>query len=447
MSKAIKLSSLVIGFVVLISVFVSADTLYVSPDGSGDYPNIQAAVDAAQAGDIVMLADGTYRGRGNYDVSLLGKAITIRSQSGTAGNVIVDVQGESGNMISERGFVATSGEGNDSVIRDLTIINGDADAPCPNCDGGGIYTEDSSPTIINVIFRDNFGSSGGGFGATGGSPLLRNCTFIDNSAFDGGGVYFFDGASGSVDHCLFYGNHADLHGAGISTLQNASATVTSCTISNNDAPYGGGISVYDSDFDICNTIISFNDSGEAVYYYGESSIAISYCDIFGNEGGDWTGEIANRLGVDGNFSGDPDFIDTLEADYHLVQGSPCIDSGDPTMPLDPDNTVSDIGAFFFNQATGIDEQTASLPESFRLDQNYPNPFNPTTSIDYELRNASRVNLTVYDLLGNQVAVLVDNIEAAGSHNVVWNADVPSGVYFYKMSVDGYSVTKKMVLMK
>lgn len=100
-----------------------------------------------------------------------------------------------------------------------------------------------------------------------------------------------------------------------------------------------------------------------------------------------------------------------------------------------------------------------IPSQFALEQNYPNPFNPTTTIQYALPRASRVVLRVYDMLGQEVAVLKDDIQTAGRHDAVWNGrnaqghTVASGVYFYQMEarpVDGSSAfisMRKMLLVK
>ena len=96
---------------------------------------------------------------------------------------------------------------------------------------------------------------------------------------------------------------------------------------------------------------------------------------------------------------------------------------------------------------------ASLPEEFELMQNYPNPFNPTTTISYQLPEAGRVTLRIYDLLGQLVATLVDHEVAAGKHSVVWDAKnergelATTGVYVYRLEVAGVVRTKKLVLEK
>lgn len=85
---------------------------------------------------------------------------------------------------------------------------------------------------------------------------------------------------------------------------------------------------------------------------------------------------------------------------------------------------------------------------FALSQNYPNPFNPTTTIGYNLPSGGFVSLKVYDMLGNEVANLVNDVESAGNHFHEFNAaHMPSGTYVYRLSSGGFSETKKMILMK
>jgi hypothetical protein len=89
-----------------------------------------------------------------------------------------------------------------------------------------------------------------------------------------------------------------------------------------------------------------------------------------------------------------------------------------------------------------------IPEKFFLSQNYPNPFNPTTKIKFGLPIQSHAKLTVYDVLGREVWVLVNEELKAGEYNVEWNATIlASGIYFYRLEADNYSVTRKMVLIK
>jgi photosystem II stability/assembly factor-like uncharacterized protein len=97
---------------------------------------------------------------------------------------------------------------------------------------------------------------------------------------------------------------------------------------------------------------------------------------------------------------------------------------------------------------GIKPINGKVPKEYYLYQNYPNPFNPVTTINYELPITNYVNLSVYDILGREAAVLVNEKQTAGKYKVEWNASsYPSGVYFYQLSAGDYSETKKMVLLK
>jgi hypothetical protein len=83
-----------------------------------------------------------------------------------------------------------------------------------------------------------------------------------------------------------------------------------------------------------------------------------------------------------------------------------------------------------------------------LEQNYPNPFNPTTSIAFTLKEAGLVRLSVFDVLGREVAVLMNGNQAAGSYNVSFNASaLPTGVYLYRLEAGSFSAVRKLVLLK
>ena|GEM_PF-5892916 len=97
---------------------------------------------------------------------------------------------------------------------------------------------------------------------------------------------------------------------------------------------------------------------------------------------------------------------------------------------------------------GIIEEMVSNPVSFGISQNYPNPFNPTTTISYQLANNSHVRLTVWNMLGQRVATLVDENEQRGVHHVTFDASqLASGIYLYRLQTGGKVFVKKMLLMK
>ena len=109
------------------------------------------------------------------------------------------------------------------------------------------------------------------------------------------------------------------------------------------------------------------------------------------------------------------------------------------------NDQSDF-KFTIGNVTGVDDK--DIPESYALLENYPNPFNPYTIIEYQIPKKSFVTLKVYDVLGNEVATLVDEEKAAGNYELTLNAEkLSSGVYFYQLRADSFVKTRKMVLMR
>jgi hypothetical protein len=97
---------------------------------------------------------------------------------------------------------------------------------------------------------------------------------------------------------------------------------------------------------------------------------------------------------------------------------------------------------------GTEDSKITLPQKYYLSQNYPNPFNPSTVINYEIPKSSFVKLKVYDILGREIATLVNEEKAAGRYKIIFNAsNYSSGVYFYKIEAGGFSKINKMVLLK
>jgi hypothetical protein len=106
-----------------------------------------------------------------------------------------------------------------------------------------------------------------------------------------------------------------------------------------------------------------------------------------------------------------------------------------------------------NMAVGIDARDDLAVSGFRLEQNYPNPFNPTTTIPYKLPRSSRVNLIIYNNLGQEILTLVNGYQTAGEYQVVWDGrdnqgrPVPSGVYIYRLQGENFSDSRKMMLIR
>ncbi len=98
--------------------------------------------------------------------------------------------------------------------------------------------------------------------------------------------------------------------------------------------------------------------------------------------------------------------------------------------------------------TNVEDNSTKLPNEFGLSQNYPNPFNPSTVISWQLAVGSMVTLKIYDLLGREVATLIDEFQQAGQYvKTIHGTSLPSGVYFYKIQAGDFTQTKKMILLR
>lgn len=103
---------------------------------------------------------------------------------------------------------------------------------------------------------------------------------------------------------------------------------------------------------------------------------------------------------------------------------------------------------FTGTSVSLSNTAGDLPDSYTLMQNYPNPFNPSTQISFSLPEAAQVNLSVYNVLGQKVMDLVDGHMEAGTHNFEFDgSSLSSGMYFYRITTDNFSETKKMVMLK
>jgi hypothetical protein len=350
----------------------------------------------------------------------LGGAIYCRDSNPLIyGNVIVD-------------NVANGGGGIFSSYSQSLIIGNFISGNLSN-EGGGIELYgDSGSVIINNLIHNNTAGLGGGIilGRRSSFPIIKNNIIAGNYAgHQGGGIYI-----GSHCHHLFIENN---------------------TIFNNYADTGGGIAYWNYYISLIKNMILWGNSaieGPEIYTYHSGHIAVKFSDI---EGG-WPGE--------GNIDVDPLFRDPDNGDFHLMSiacgdtlDSPCIDAGDPDI-LDSlldcswglGGPRSDMGAYGGGDSliTGIFDNMPSIPDRFMLLQNYPNPFNAQTTIRFILPEPQDVELTVYDLLGRRVEILLDEYRQAGVHAVRFDAsDYPSGIFFARLETENATKSIKMLLLK
>jgi predicted outer membrane repeat protein len=343
-----------------------------------EYATIQAAVDASKNFDTVIVASGTYSGSGNRNITFTGKSITVRSIDPEDPNVVnstvIDCEGKG------RGFVFYTAESADATVAGLTVTNGYAFL------GGAIYCyNNSSPSINNCVLTGNSAVLGGAIAcaSTNGPPEIANCIITANSALVGGGAIYCNGDSPTIRNCVISGNSA-LSGGAIYSHNAGNPVITNCTITANTASdSAGAIYCYKaSNLTINNCILwgdtAANASEILVGNLGApTSVRISYCDIQNPDESvifdtDCTIEWGQgNIDLDPGFAG-TDSLNNIQAaaagDYHLLEGSPCVDAGDPSFVPVPDETDIDgepriLGAKI---DIGADELATFVPAEVKI---------------------------------------------------------------------------------
>jgi parallel beta-helix repeat protein len=442
----------------LLLAFAQASFAQLSGPLSGTLgPGVFHVIDtiSVELGDSLTLVPGTaFTFDGPYPFYISGTLLA----EGTETDSIVFTTDTAINPDGWRGMRFSDSTSSGSQLA-YCIVEKSSHSSGVNCMGN------SSPSFKRCAISGNSADfSGGGIACDQGSPTFEYCTISGNISggmdwTDGGGVFCWD-ASPVFEHCTISGNTVYGDGGGVAFVNQSSPAFTNCTIVGNyAAAVGGGVACLGGSPTFSSTIIAFCD-GEGIYFSPGSEVLIAYCGIFGNSRGDLVGNIPTGVGeiVRTNENGDscdtcfnifldPMFADTATGDYHLLAGSPCIDAGDPTLPFDPDTTIADIGAFYFDQLA-TEPPAILLPTTFALYPNWPNPFNSTTMIRYDVPQAGKVSLTIFNLLGQRVTTLFDGQQVAGSYTISWDAaDLPSGVYLCRMQTQGFMQTRKMLLVK
>jgi hypothetical protein len=452
-----------------------------------DYATIQAGIDASVNGDTVLVAPGEYpedslviqdknilltsiegpenthinaqvRIRGaSIDSSCVLRGFRIRIEGNGGSFPLVYVRTAKpiieGNIIEDNESTAF-GAGIETDARGVIIRNNIIQNNYTRNMGGGIFSGsyDTTAIGINIIERNIISGnragwtaceSGSGGGLVVGAPTItRYNLIVDNEAFR----YICQPEAGGVHNLTRYQDY----------YYNNTIAANSARMGNSHGA-GGGIRLlayFMQGGNLAkNNIIAFNTYGGGVMGTpGDSANSIwDYNLVFGNGGGDYIGISPGPHDI----QADPLFVDRFSGDFRLLPNSPCIDAGDPTFPLDPDSTRADIGAYYFDQSVGIDDDGApSGPYQFALKQNYPNPFNGETIISYSLEKQSSVSLFIFSITGHLVLpILNKEIQEAGEHHYLWEGRdangkaVSTGIYFYELYVNEYRESKAMILIK
>jgi hypothetical protein len=451
------------------SVPAGAATCLVRPDGGGDFPNIQAALNAVAAGDTILLTDGVFRGDGNRELDPAGKALVLRAQSGVADACILDCEGSAASR--HRGFHFHSAEGPSTVVQDITVRNGwGFDDPYGLAEAGAILCQDASPTLRGCVFANNQAYFGGaillyGISApaidacefTGNhadldgaglncrentAPVVRDCEFTSNTAGSrAGGLMVDDDATPDVRGCTFLGNQANNGGGGIYCCGGSLPYFANCTVVGNSGNTGGGgmACACHAELLIERTIIAFSTTGQAIQIVNDASVTLSCSDLYGNAGGDWVAPITGQYGINGNFAADPYFCDPGAGNLRLDGESPCLPRNHPW-----GDECGVIGAWGVGcPGTGVEEGPSRSPGLW-LAPPCPNPSAGGTTLHLEVSGAATgdgqgtVVVRIHDAAGRVVRTLLARALEPGVHAVVWDGrsdagvPVPAGAYWCRL---------------
>jgi len=291
-----------------------------------DFSNIQAAIDDANDGDCVIVADGAYSDSGNANIDFHGKAITVRSENGP---MHCSINGSG----YRRGFLFQSGEDPNSVLSGFEISNTWAN------EGAAIYCANASPRIVNCRIIGNSASEDGGGVYTGGdsAPEFIGCVFYSNTADLGGAVHCARGGNATFNGCVFSGNSAERYGAGLYGHMSG-LTLLNCTVMGNHATYLGGalMSAVDAEVILRNCILWDNsaDSGhqEIACVWGVN-LYVDYCTVQGGQANIFNNNATVNWGT-GNLNHNPYFTTNT---CFLSSSSPCINAGDPGFLAGPED--------------------------------------------------------------------------------------------------------------
>ena len=264
-------------------------------------------------------------------------------------------------------------DGGSHPVIDSCIISGNTAVR-----GGGIAILDwSSCTIIDCIIDSNtapggqYAHGGGIYVMSSGGSLTINGSTISHciSGDDGGGICIQSAASVSATRCILDANRAGDLGGAIYSADCSDLLIDHCNVMRGSALAISGIILDGATALTVTNCIFRNQDDLDIYFFTYTSASVSYSDFYdwGGSGGPFGGNVPAGLGVlvQTNYNGDscdvyynifmdPLFEDFPNGNYHLTAGSPCIDAGDPTYQYDPDSTITDMGAYWYDQ-TGVAE--------------------------------------------------------------------------------------------
>jgi len=452
----------------LVCIIISSASYAITINIPGDYPTIQAGINASNDGDTVLVAAGNY----NEHLEFLGKDIVLTSVEGPETTTIDPAS--IGAVVT---FTECAGEG--GVITGFTITNS-------YFWNSGLYSglkcdTNSTPTIRGNIITDIGGQwayGGAGIRAIYASPIIEENVITNNECvYWGGGIYLDNCTNAVIYHNIIMGNvltsgYGTADGGGI-CIKNSSAIVSRNIICFNttDPSYsrGGGMNVQftghykivnntivgnigagfypmlsDSNHVVRNNIIIENSVDGGIATFSTTILNSDFNDV-------WNNTPQNYVNVNpgpNDISVDPAFTTGPLHSYYLSSNSPCIDAGDPESPRDPDGTIADLGAEYYDQ--GIIELTLTpdnppiqIPAgggAFQFDISVENTSMTTAIIDVWIEAImpdGRIYSPILLRPGITLSALQNLVREDMTQNVP--ANTPSGEYCYIANAGSFGI--------
>jgi hypothetical protein len=447
----------------IITLCVSGPSLAVTIHVPGDQPTIAAGLAAAVAGDIVLVAEGTYS---EHDL-VMPSGVTLQGETGSADDVVVDAKALGRVML-------VSGCDASTRIEAVTFQAGWVELGGPTgYQGGGIDCRSSQLWITRCLFRANHADQGGGMHCGSSHPILTECRFEENSAGAGGGVHVSGSSSPEfhactfsenvvetdggamfvslggplLEDCILTHNRAYIWGGGIYAQGEQTPHLLGCTLVENQATMSWGSALFtcgDCHPLIENTLVAFNSGDGAINAYDLQSLpVVTCCDVYGNDGGNYGGVLGDQTGLQGNISADPRFCNQPDRDFTLWDDSPCLPANNECQVL--------IGALpqGCGSGMGVSSETATLLEGCLI----PNPYVAGSTIALHLPPAASASFSLYDAQGRCVREFSSlGCDGMGAATLRWDgrdrsgARLPTGLYFYRLEVGAGSAMGRIQLV-
>ena len=444
----------------------------------GDASTIQAGINAASAGDTVLVQPG----RHFESIDFKGKNIVVGSLflatrdssyildtiiDAEQKNTVVTFQNGETSKAELCGFTLTNGLSRGSVIDSgnpgggICCINASpylnhliVEGNESRLQGGGMYLEKSNSVIEYCVIRNNYSiSSGGGLYLYKGDQKISNCIIDKNEGYPTG-VYCLKSKVHFYKVIMINSQFDDMILSSSSEI-----SIINCTISNNSSAF----TIDYSDVTIINSIF-WNNSSQINILRGDSSLPVSHVVIVYS---DMQGGINQIKGVNDslyydntNINSDPLFLDIANNNYSFDKKSPCINSGIAFYKMrnielnltekEYYGIAPDMGAFESNYTSTIVNENNLCPISL---SNFPNPFNYSTAIQFSLSQPGRIIITIYTVSGQKVIDLLEKNLKVGKYQAQWNGKdtfgniVSSGVYIIRLDAGLHSLSKRTLYMK